>query len=297
VRRSRFLVVPTVLVLTLSACADDDEPAPSPSVSGTPTGTPTGPPTTSPGPTAGAAPSTTQPPVSTSGVSVYLLRGEDVQPVSRPATGTGVAATAVRALLAGPTAAERAGGLTSTIPGGTSLRGLTIRDGLATVDLSGHFDDGGGSFSMTARVAQLVFTLTRFPTVDRVILMLDGRRVTALGGEGVDLSDPVGRDDYERLSPAVLVETPRWGESARTPLRVTGTANTFEAVFFLELEDARGKKLLEQRVMATSGSGTRGTFDVTLLGSPSGQVVLNAFVYSAKDGARQDIVSIPLTGR
>jgi len=301
VRAPRLLVLPVVLLLPLAACADDDEPTPSPnpSPSVSPSAGPSVVPTTSPtaGPTATGTtgPTATRPPVSTSTVSVYLLKGEDLQPVARSATGTGVAAAAVRALLAGPSSAEHADGLTSNVPSGTTLRGLTIRDGLATVDLSGRFDDGGGTLSMTSRVAQVVFTLTRFPTVDRVVFLLDGRRVTELGGEGVDLSRPVDRYDYESLSPAVLVETPRWGETSRMPLRVTGTANVFEAVFFLELENAQGRKLVEQRVMATSGSGTRGTFDVTLRGSFSGQVLLNAFVYSAKDGSREDVVSVPIT--
>lgn len=299
VRTSRFLSLSFALLLSLSACADDDEPTPSPapSPSATPSATATAGPTPTAGPTSTGtpAPTTSRPPVSTSTVSVYLLKGEDLQPVARTATGTGVAAAAVRALLSGPSTAEHSDGLTSNVPSGTTLRGLTIRDGLATVDLSGRFDDGGGTLSMTSRVAQVVFTLTRFPTVDRVVFMLDGKRVTSLGGEGVDLSRPVDRDDYESLSPAVLIETPRWGESARMPLRVTGTANVFEAVFFLELENARGRRLVEQRVMATSGSGTRGTFDVTLRGTLSGAVLLNAFVYSAKDGSREDVVSVPLT--
>ena len=92
----------------------------------------------------------------------YLLEGERVTPVARQVPRTrGVGAAAIRALLRGPTAAERRAGLTSAVPAGTRLIGLTIRDGVATIDLSRRFESGGGSLSMRARVAQVVFTLTR----------------------------------------------------------------------------------------------------------------------------------------
>jgi hypothetical protein len=142
---------------------------------------------------------------------------------------------------------------------------------------------------MTERVAQVVFTLTRFPTVHRVSFRVDGRDVAALGGEGVDVSD-VTRADYESRSPAVLVEQPRWDASVSSPLRVTGTADVFEAVFFLELRDSAGHVLVTQRVKATSGTGTRGTFAATLsFTAPApGTGTLVAFTRSPKNGARHD---------
>lgn len=240
-------------------------------------------------PTPSATATSTATPVTTSTVGVYLLRGERVQAVARTAQGAGVAAEAVRGLLAGPTATERAAGLSSAVPAGTRLLGLAVHDGLATVDLSGEFGSGGGSLSMTERVAQVVFTLTRFPTVQRVSFRLDGRDVSALGGEGVDVSD-VTRTDYESLSPAVLVESPLWAAHVTSPLRVTGTADVFEAVFFLEVRDGSGHVLVTQRVQATSGTGTRGTFDATLsfTASTAGPGTIVAFTRSAKDGARHE---------
>ena len=252
-------------------------------------------PSRTPTPTASPTPSATASPGATSAVSVYFLSGEKLQPVRRVATGTGVGAAAVTALLAGPSAAERAGGLTSAIPTGTTLLGLNIAGGVATVDLTSSYASGGGSLSMTARVAEVVFTVTRFPTVQRVSFRLDGQPVTALGGEGVDLSRPVTRADYEDLSPAVLVETPRWGETAPLPLRATGTANVFEAVFFLELKDAAGRVVVDRRVMATSGTGTRGTFSTALDGTASpGLGTLTAYTLSAKDGTRHNEMSLPV---
>ena len=63
------------------------------------------------------------------------------------------------------------------------------------------------------------------------------------------------------LTPAILVETPLPFEAVTAPLRVAGTANTFEATFEYDLLDPAGKVLSHDFVTATSGSGTRGTFD------------------------------------
>jgi hypothetical protein len=274
-------VLTFALFSVVAACGGSSGPAaPTPSAT-----------TTTPVPTTTSA----APTPSTTAVSAYLMSGEHVQPVARMAHGTGVAAEAVRGLLAGPTATERAGGLSTAVPAGTTLLGVTIRDGLATVDLSGAFGSGGGSLSMTSRVAQVVFTLTQFPTVQRVSFRLDGKDVAALGGEGVDVSD-VTRADYESRSAAVLVERPLWGASVSSPLRVTGTADVFEAVFFLELRDSADHVLVTQREMATSGTGTRGTFDATLTFSApaAGAGTLVAFTRSPKDGTRHDEVSVPV---
>src|SRR6188474_1202003 len=100
--------------------------------------------------TTATTPTTTSP--GATSVAVYFLRDGKVAPVRRrvPAT-TAVARAAMRALLAGPTEAERDAGLVSAIPEGTSLRDIALADGVATVDLDGRFDEGGGSASMLGR--------------------------------------------------------------------------------------------------------------------------------------------------
>lgn len=289
-RWARQLVLLTAATLAVSCSGGSTSTSPSPSPS--PTAAPTATPSASPTPT--STPSAV--PTTRAVVSAYFLHGERLQPVHRSVVGPGVGAAAVRALLAGPTAAERSAGLTTTVPTGTSLRGLDIAGGLATVDLSGRFATGGGTLSMTARLAQVVFTLTRFPTVRQVTFRLDGKAVTALGGEGIIIDKPVGRDRFEELSPAILIESPTLGEGVTSPLRVVGTANVFEAVLQLEVRNATGTVLVRRTVQATSGTGTRGTFDATLTFAvpPSGSLTLVGFVYSAKDGSRQDVTSVPL---
>ena len=80
-----------------------------------------------------------------------------------------------------------------------------------------------------------------------------------------------------------------------SPLSVRGTANVFEAVFQLELLDADGRVLAKTRVQASSGTGTRGRFAVTLRFSPAAsEGKLVAFALSPKDGSRIDVVTIPV---
>lgn len=124
-----------------------------------------------------------------------------------------VATSAIRALLAGPTAEERDEGLSSAIPDDTLLLGIVIEDQLATIDLGREFESGGGSFGMLSRLAQIVYTLTQFPTVNAVNFKLDGEPITVFSGEGILLEDPVTRGDYASILPLVPApdgETPRW---------------------------------------------------------------------------------------
>jgi germination protein M len=233
----------------------------------------------------------------TTSVKVYFSRDETICAATRVIPKTQqVGAAAMKALLSGPTAEETAAGMVSNIPEGTTFLGLSIDGGVATVDLSKEYASGGGSLSMGMRLAEVVFTLTQFPTVDGVNFKLDGKAIDVLGGEGLILDHPMSRADYEDLSPAILVESPTLGSTVTSPLRITGTANTFEATFQVNIVNWDGLIIADQYVTATSGTGTRGTFDVTVpfTVDRTGRGTLIVFEYSAKDGSQINLVEIPL---
>lgn len=226
-------------------------------------------------------------------VNVYFLRGEALAPASRTIEGAAAATEAVRALLAGPTAAERKAGLGSTIPPGTAVRSVAVAGGTATVDLTGAFATGGGSLSMAARVAQVTYTLTQFPTVSRVAYELDGAPLTVLGGEGILLEEPQTRALYEQASAdslegsllgPVFVDTPAQGAPFASPLRVTGSAT---GPFTLTVTDWDGRIVAEEEVDAAAGA--RDGFDVTLPFEP-GLYPRGALLASSGD----TVVEIPL---
>ncbi len=226
------------------------------------------------------------------------MRGDKIGVAHRTMSKTQqVGAAAMKELLNGPNSREQAAGLTTAIPAGTKFLGLTINNGLATVNLSGEYQSGGGSLSMSARLAQVVYTLTQFSTVKQVNFQLDGKPVTVFGGEGIVMDHPVSRANFEELTPAILVESVAPGDTVTSPAHLTGTANTFEAAFVIDILDANGKQLVEQHATATSGTGTRGTFDVTVPFTvdkeQAGKVVV--FELSAKDGSKTNVVEIPVT--
>ncbi|MFZ6004338.1 MAG: GerMN domain-containing protein [Actinomycetota bacterium] len=239
---------------------------------------------------------TTEEPAEETVVRAYFLRDERVGPVARTATGPAVAAAAMEGLLSGPEASEAEIGFSTTIPAGTELNGVTIADGVATVDLSSEFTSGGGSASMQGRVAQVVFTLTQFDTVDSVEFEVDGEPLTVLGGEGLMLDDPQTRADWEDLSPAILVESPLPFEDVTSPLRISGTGNTFEASFVINVTDGEGLIVYDEPAMATSGTGTRGTFDVTATFDVPREGIGSVIVFelSAKDGSQINVVEVPV---
>ncbi len=208
----------------------------------------------------------------TASLRVYLLQAGKIAPVRRDAPATaGVARAAWGELLAGPTAEERSRGLGSAVPAAATLVRLSVGGGVATVELDTELT--------LEATGQLVYTLTQFPSVRSV--ELDGRRLA--------------RSDLEDVTPAILVESPLPGDAVSSPIPVRGTANTFEATFEYELLDPSGKVLSSDFVTATSGSGTRGTFDFTIpFEAPSGLGELVVFERSAADGSRIHQLEIPL---
>lgn len=196
-------------------------------------------------------------------LEVWFTRSDGLVAVRRTHQPTPrVATAAIDALLAGPSAAERASGIVSTVPSGTRLLGITIRNGVATVDLTSEYQSGGGSLSMQTRLGQVVYTLTQFPTVQKVRFRLDGTPVNVFSSEGIVLDHPVGRSDYVNLLPAIEVGKPADGARVTSPVTVSGTANVFEANVTVEILDAAGKVVGKTFTTASCGTGCRGTYSV-----------------------------------
>ena len=270
-------------------------PSPTPAPSVSPSAEPSG--------SASAAPTPAGSPAETMIVRTYFVLGGEpgsvgLVPVLRVVPkSVAVAAAAMNALLAGPTAAEAADRtITSAIPDGTRLLGVSIKNGVSIVDLSTEFDSGGGTASMEYRLAQVVYTLTQFTTVKSVVFQIEGQTVTVFGSEGIVLDGPVGRADYYDQLPSIFVDRPAYGAALNDPGRVTGNANVFEAQFRVAILDASRKTLVDEQVKATCGSGCRGTFAVTLnytVGKAQWGT-LRVYDPSEKDGTPQDIREYPV---
>ncbi len=215
-------------------------------------------------------------PAEASGGRVYLLQDGKVWPVYRDAPLAGDAADEIVAeLLLGPSDEELERGMTTALPDDLEITGIVVEDGIAHVPLDTNLTPEA--------LAQLVYTLTGLPTVRSVDLDRPTQVVT-----GFD------RSDFEEQTPAILVESPLSDEEVTSPVRATGTANTFEANFQYELEDDESNVIGKDFVTATSGTGTRGTFEFAVPFEFEGQGTLVVFESSAKDGSRINVAEIPL---
>ena len=203
----RITILIAILALVAAACGSGDVGDAGP-VTLTPTTTEATTTTT----TSAATTPTTQPPVTTTVppvdpadqafVNLYFVSDDGTATtVQRSVDLPDVASNAIRALIAGPSPAEAASGLGSAIPGDTLFLGLNIDNGLATINMSREFEAGGGTTHILSRLAQVVYTLTEFPTIDEVLFYLDGRPADVFSGEGVILEDPVDRSDYLSILP------------------------------------------------------------------------------------------------
>ena len=147
---------------------------------------------------------------------------------------------------------------------------VNVVDGTARVSL--------GSLA-PERVAEVVYTLTRLPSVQRVDIA--GRR-------GLD------RADVAAFAPPILIESPADGERVPASFTVAGTASVFEATLVVELQ--RGDRLVARRIVtASSGAPSRGAFSTTLSAGAPGPATVVAFAPSAADGSPQHVQRVPVT--
>jgi spore germination protein GerM len=295
---------------TSSTTTAAPEPAPSTTVTTeAPTTTmATAAPTTTSAAPAGTAVSSTPTQPTTMQVAPYFFvdeagrhnrTGPFLLPVAREVPSTvAVARRAMEQLLAGPDQGERESipAISSAIPAGVELLGLTIENGIAEVDLSSEFDIEDDSAAVAARVAQVVFTLTRFGTVEQVRFLQDGMEVKVPTSDGSMVAGAVSRGDYLAFAPAIAVETPIYGGEMSDPSRVTGFAAVFEASFQYALTDDDGRIISEGVVMTTNGMGW-GTFDFTIDYEVDRRQrgALIVWAHSAEDGSRIDVREYPLT--
>ena len=185
IRRGGPTLLPTLLAAALlGGCGSEDQPS------------------------AGDATTTTTGQREAGAAQLYFTAGEQFRtverkiPVGPPARELHAAAAA---LIAGPTPREARTEVTtaSQIPAGTELRGVTLADGTATVAVSGEFTRGvparpgardrAERAEIDARLAQVTYTLTQFPGVERARVVAGGEPV-APGAGGAEQA----RADLER---------------------------------------------------------------------------------------------------
>lgn len=93
-------------------------------------------------------------------------------------------------LLKGPNEKEKAKGIYSEIPQGTKLISLEETPNKIVINLSGDFEQGGGTDGLYKRLYQLIKTSNKNTTLD-VYLYINGKQANVIGGEGIMINQPL----------------------------------------------------------------------------------------------------------
>ena len=111
---------------------------------------------------------------------------------------------------------------------------------------------------------------------------------TATPGAAAPTSTPAG-------DAAISIELP---PAVQVPFDVTGDANVFEAALTVDVQDSSGDTLCIRHTMATSGSGTPGTYSATMAFPPPDAdtaITVRAYSFSARDGSIENLVERNVT--
>ncbi|HHX22929.1 MAG: GerMN domain-containing protein [Tepidanaerobacteraceae bacterium] len=94
--------------------------------------------------------------------------------------------------------------LRPSLPEGTEVIGMTIRDGVAKVDFNSNLLNTSDKKSEQNAINSIVYTLTEFPTIDRVQILVDGKRLNETT-HGIKLEETLSRQ-YINLETSIESE-------------------------------------------------------------------------------------------
>lgn len=129
--------------------------------------------------------------------TLYLVKDELIVPQVRHVAADASVDELISDLLAGPTEAESAAGLSSALVG-VEVTGVRVDRGFATVDLAAPIEGGGRNDNLLA-YAQVVCTLTARRDVLAVTFTRAGRPIDVPRGDSSVLPGPLTASDYADL--------------------------------------------------------------------------------------------------
>jgi spore germination protein GerM len=188
-------IILLALPFGLSGCFETE----SPKTGASPTGSvaPSAEPTSTVSPAGEPTPSS----VAEAGARVYWLRSTgkklELAPVKISVEGGNSSSelkSLLERLLKGPANSD----VTSSIPEGTKLNSVKVAKDGVHIDLSKSFTRGGGSTSMQGRLGQVIYTASSLNPLDPVWISVEGEPLTVLGGEGLEVSQPMTRTDFKK---------------------------------------------------------------------------------------------------
>ncbi len=110
--------------------------------------------------------------------------------------------------------------------------------------------------------------------MEEVLLTVGGQPVRMVG-EGLEIENPLTREQYASVAPEALIETPLPGDEIESPMLVSGTTVIPGAEFILRLTDSEGTIVTERLVTSDGETGVFGV-EVEYEGAEPGQGTLYA---------------------
>ena len=86
--------------------------------------------------------------------------------------------------------------LYSAIPAKTKVLSATTKNKEIRINLSKDFTSGGGAASMQGRIIQVLYTVTSLEPEAKVYLSVEGKPLQYIGGEGLEVPQPMTRKDF-----------------------------------------------------------------------------------------------------
>lgn len=131
--------------------------------------------------------------------SIYFIKDNKLESVSRGMIkGEKEERFIANELMKGPTNRETLQGLGTEIPRNAKILSVSIdkENGCAEITFNKEVEKyGGGSAKIQAMVAQIVYTFTSLPGIDKVKIKVQGKDGVVLGGEGLVIEKPISRED------------------------------------------------------------------------------------------------------
>lgn len=219
---------------------------------------------------------------------IAVSRTETLQAVLLPDELAGLALDRLRDTAPPP-------GFSSAIPEGAAWTSIRVDDGVATINFTTEFASGGGTASMTARLAQVVFTATQFPEIDSVLFMIDGEVVDVFSAEGIVLDGPQTRADWFDDAQGIYLDTPAIGSIVTGTVGINGYANLPSGTVEIEITTTDGTLVNAGMSTITCGEGCWGEFAAAIPYTleEDTEAIVSVFD-TAGDGSRRHVMRYPV---
>jgi germination protein M len=195
-----------------------------------------------------------------------------------------VATAALGELLGGRPMAR---GARRPFPAAAGLRSVELDEGTITVDLTATALPAASGPDRRWSLQALVHTVTQFPKVQRVRVLVEGRSVAG----------PLVRDPGLPLAPIVVMEPAAGALVAGDRLVVKGEASVYEGTVSLRLRDHHDRVVAQSYATAAEGAPGRGPFAGGLRFTPPAAArawSVEAFEVSPENGQVLYSVRLPV---